>query len=70
MFLASVTFVCESDGNLFDIRTASMHRSLASRSALALLFALALAGGAAAQQAPEAAPAAPCGGDLSAFLDG
>lgn len=47
-----------------------MHRSLASRSALALLFALALAGGAAAQQAPEAAPAAPCGGDLSAFLDG
>ncbi|MGO7428325.1 lytic murein transglycosylase, partial [Rhizobium ruizarguesonis] len=44
MFLASVTFVCESDGNLFDIRTASMHRSLASRSALALLFALALAG--------------------------
>ncbi|MBB3522531.1 lytic murein transglycosylase [Rhizobium redzepovicii] len=50
-----------------------MHRSLASRSALALLFALALAGGAAAQQAPAAdpaAPAAPCGGDLSAFLEG
>lgn len=47
-----------------------MHRSLASRSALALLFALALAGGAAAQQAPDAAPAAPCGGDLSAFLEG
>lgn len=47
-----------------------MHRSLASRSALALLFALALAGGAAAQQAPDAAAAAPCGGDLSAFLEG
>ncbi|MGR8961998.1 lytic murein transglycosylase [Rhizobium leguminosarum] len=47
-----------------------MHRSLASRSALALLFALALAGGAAAQQAPDAAPAAPCGGDLSTFLEG
>lgn len=47
-----------------------MHRSLASRSALALLFAFALAGGAAAQQAPGAAPAAPCGGDLSAFLEG
>ncbi|MCJ9695726.1 lytic murein transglycosylase, partial [Rhizobium sp. PRIMUS64] len=56
MFLASVTFVCESDGILFDIRTTSMHRSLASRSALALLFALAVAGGAAAQQAPDAAP--------------
>ena len=47
-----------------------MHRSLASRSALALLFVLALAGGAAAQQATDAAPAAPCGGDLSAFLEG
>ncbi|MBX5046195.1 lytic murein transglycosylase [Rhizobium lentis] len=48
-----------------------MHRSLTSRSALALLFALTFAGAAAAQQAPAAsAPsAAPCGGDLSAFLE-
>lgn len=48
-----------------------MHRSLTSRSALALLFALTCAGAAAAQQAPAAsAPsAAPCGGDLSTFLE-
>ncbi|MDM9628659.1 lytic murein transglycosylase [Rhizobium sp. S152] len=57
-----------------------MHRSLASRSALALLFAAALAGGATAQtQSP--APAAPaatapaaaapaCDGDLGEFLAG
>lgn len=49
-----------------------MHRSLASCSALALLFAVTLATGAAAQTAPAAtsAPAAPCGGDLPAFLAG
>jgi lytic murein transglycosylase len=50
-----------------------MHRSLKGRSALALLFACAIATGAAAQQAPDAAasvPAAPCGGDLSTFLQG
>ncbi|MEZ2132327.1 MULTISPECIES: lytic murein transglycosylase [unclassified Sinorhizobium] len=43
-----------------------MHRSLASCSALALLFVSMIATGAAAQQGPQAA----CGGDLSAFLQG
>jgi lytic murein transglycosylase len=58
-----------------------MHRSPASRSALALLFAAALTTGAAAQsQAPDAAapqapaaaaqPAPACDGDLPAFLAG
>lgn len=43
-----------------------MHRSPASRSALALLFASIIATGAVAQGRPQAA----CGGDLSAFLEG
>lgn len=43
-----------------------MHRSLASCSALALLFVSMIATGAAAQEGPKAT----CGGDLSAFLQG